>query len=177
AIRGERLLELADLVSLGQVGIEVALPRPHAAWVHRAVEGERRREGEPDGLRVHGGQGARQPQAHGADVRVRRLAERHPVTAKELPLGPELHVDLHADDDVPGHVVPPVGRTPGRSSRPASMLPSPDASRAASSTAPAATRAGSPHHGARIWPPTGSPPERPTGTERPGMPARLAVTV
>jgi hypothetical protein len=40
-IRGQRLFELADLVSLGKIRIEVVLTRPYAPLVHRAIDGER----------------------------------------------------------------------------------------------------------------------------------------
>ena len=39
---GQRTFELGDLVSLGEVGVEVVLPREDAPFVNRAPEAQRR---------------------------------------------------------------------------------------------------------------------------------------
>ncbi len=98
AVLGQGLVELRNLVALGQVGIEVVLARKDGALAHLAVDGQRGQRGELDGLGVEHRQSARQPQAHRADVGVGRRAEVIGATAEGLGGGEQLHVDLEADD-------------------------------------------------------------------------------
>lgn len=101
AVRGERPIELRDLVALGQVGVEVVLAGEHRLVVHRASQRERGAGGEGDGARVEHGQCARQAEAQRAGVRVRRFTERGRAAAEDLAAGLELAVDLEADDEFP----------------------------------------------------------------------------
>ena len=65
---GDGLVELRDLVALGQVGIEVIFAGEDGALTHLAVDGQRGQRGKLDGLLVEHRQGAGQAQANRADV-------------------------------------------------------------------------------------------------------------
>ena len=98
AVLGNGLVELRDLVALGQVGIEVVFARKDGALAHLAVEGERGERGKLDSLGIEHRQRARQPQAHRADVGVGRRAKMIGATAEGLGSGEQLHVDFESDD-------------------------------------------------------------------------------
>jgi hypothetical protein len=94
-----RDLKLADLVALGQVGVEVVLAREHALLGDVRTQ----REAEADGVRhrfaVHHRQRARQRQVHRASLRVRLSTEGRGRAAEDLALGGQLGVRLEADHD------------------------------------------------------------------------------
>ena len=69
-VGGERLVVLADLVRLGQVGIEVVLAVEDVARLHGAVERQRDARGVLDGALVDHGQRAGVREAHRAGVRL-----------------------------------------------------------------------------------------------------------
>ena len=98
AVGRERLVELRDLISLGQIGIEVILAREDRRRVHRAAERERRTHRQLDRALVEHGQRARQREAHRTGVRVRRRAEVRGAAAEDLRRRLELDVHLEADD-------------------------------------------------------------------------------
>ena len=98
AMLGQRLVELRNLIALGQVGIEVILAGEDGALAHLAVDGQRGQRGELDGLLIQHRQRAGQSQADRADVGVGRRAEMIGATAEGLGRGEQLHVDLEADD-------------------------------------------------------------------------------
>ena len=98
AVLGQRLVELRNLVALGQVGIEIILAGEDGALAHLAVDGQRSQRGKLDGLRVQHRQSAGQAQAHRADIGVGSRAELIGATAEGLGRGEQLHVDLEADD-------------------------------------------------------------------------------
>ena len=98
AVFGDGLVELRDLVALGQVGIEVVLAGEDGALAHFAVDGQRGQRGELDGLGVEHRQRAGQAQADRADVGVGRRAEMIGATAEGLGSGEQLHVDFESDD-------------------------------------------------------------------------------
>ena len=98
AVLGDRLVELRNLVALGQVGIEVVLAREDGALAHLAVERQRGQRGELDGLGVEHRQRAGQPEADRADVGVGRGAEVVGAAAEGLGGGQQLHVDFESDD-------------------------------------------------------------------------------
>ena len=102
-VLAERLVELADLVALGQVRIEVVLPREAARRPNRAPERERRLHRHADGFAVQHRQRPRQPQANGAHLRVRRGAEGSGAAAECLRSREELRVHLQADDRLVDH--------------------------------------------------------------------------
>src|SRR5690606_22968464 len=97
-VLAERQLVLADLVALRQVRIKVVLASEDAALVDRAAQGQRRAHTETYGLLVDRGQGARQAQANGAHVAVRRSPEVGRTPAEQLGASRELRVDLESDD-------------------------------------------------------------------------------
>ncbi len=99
------LVELGDLVALGEVGIEIVLAVERGAVADGAVEGEADADTEADGLLVHDRQGAGLAAAGGADGAVGRRGLRNGrATAKHLRGRLEAHVDLQADDrDVAVH--------------------------------------------------------------------------
>src|SRR5205814_5169436 len=97
----ERLLVLADLIALRQVGIEVVLAREDGVLRDLALEREPELDRVLDRLRVRHGQRARKREADGARARVlvRAVLER----AATEHLRPRLQVDvtIEADDGFP----------------------------------------------------------------------------
>ena len=98
AVLGDGLVELRDLVALGQVGIEVVLAGEDGALAHLAVDGQSGQRGELDGLGVEHRQGAGQAQADRADVGVGRRAEVIGAAAEGLGRGQQLDVNFESDD-------------------------------------------------------------------------------
>ena len=98
AVLGDGLVELRDLVALGQVGIEVVLAREDGALADLAVEGERGQRGELDGLGVEHGQRAGQAEADRADIGIGRGAEVVGAAAEGLGRGEQLDVHFEPDD-------------------------------------------------------------------------------
>ena len=98
AVLCDGLVELRDLVALGQVGIEVVLAREDGALAHLAVDGQGGQRGVLDGLGVEHRQRAGQAQADRADIRVGGRAEVVGATAKGLGRGEQLDVDFETND-------------------------------------------------------------------------------
>jgi len=92
-------LELADLVALGQVGVEVVLAREDAGRRDGRAQRQAELDGPFDGTPVHHRQGARQCQVDGAGLGVGLGAEGGRGPAENLRGGGELGVCLEADDD------------------------------------------------------------------------------
>src|SRR5947209_17065514 len=82
AMLRERLVVLRDLISLGQVRIEVVLAREDAALVDRTFQRKGRLYGELHGTAIEHGQRSRQSQTHRTDVRVGRYPELCRAAAK-----------------------------------------------------------------------------------------------
>jgi len=99
ALGRERLLELADLVALGQVRIKVVLAGEDAAFVNRAAERQRRSYGQLYRFTVDDRQRAGQTQTNRANVGVRRLPEVRAAAAEELRLRQQLRVDFQPNND------------------------------------------------------------------------------
>ena len=97
AARSDRLLELRDLVALGQVGVEVVLAREGRVRIEPAAEREREARREVDRLAIEHRQAARIAGAHRAGERVGLGAE--PVGAAAEDLGPRLEVDVDLEPD------------------------------------------------------------------------------
>ncbi len=148
AVEVDRQLELADLIVLRLVGVEVVLPGEHRP-LDRAVEGEAGPDRELHRRLVQHGQAPGKAERHCVHVRVRIVAELVGGGREELGLRQQLGVDLEADHDLP-----PVDRA--HRSRPSGAW--------ASSTAAARNIATSPSDGASSWTPTGQPVV--TDTER-----------
>ena len=98
AMLGERLIELRNLVALGQVGIEVVFAGKDGAFANLAIDSGCGQHGELDCALVEHRQRARQPEADRADVGVGRRAELRRTAAEGLGPGEQLHVDFEADD-------------------------------------------------------------------------------
>ena len=111
--RAERLVVLADLVRLRQVGIEVVLAVEDRPLGDLAVEREPELDRLLDRAPVRHGQRAGEGEADRADVRVRRVAVGVAAAAEHLRLRLQLHVDLEPDHRLPG-VVALIGGAPGR---------------------------------------------------------------
>ena len=92
------LVELRNLVALGQVGVEVVFAREDGALAHLAVECQGGQRGKLDGLGVEHRQCAGQAETNRADVGVGRGAEMIGAAAKGLGGGEQLHVDFESDD-------------------------------------------------------------------------------
>ena len=100
AVLGQRLVELADLVALGEIGIEVVFAGEDGGVVDPEVERLRGLDGEFDGLAVEHGQGSGHAQADRADVAVGLGAEDVGTAAEDLGLGEQLHVHFETDDSL-----------------------------------------------------------------------------
>ena len=94
-----RDLELADLVALGQVGIEVVLAREHAARRDGRAERQAELDGAFDCAPVHDRQRARQCQIDGAGLGIGLGAEGGRRAAEDFARGRQLRMRLEADDD------------------------------------------------------------------------------
>ena len=113
AAAAEGRFVLADLIALGQVGIEVVLASEDRAVRDRAAERLARLDRHLHHLAVERRQGPGQAQADRAHLRVRRRAEGGGAGAEDLALGQELGVDFESDDRLvigDGHVVRPPPR-------------------------------------------------------------------
>src|SRR5690606_32812836 len=192
ALERDRLVVLADLVILAEVGVEVVLPRKAARRRDRAAEREAQADRAQDGLAVDDGHRSGQAEVDGRDERVRLsavelLVGRVARGREHLRARVELDVHLEPDD---GLVLLERGvevherRSHQRASpfstgaRSSSGAPHSSTS-SASSAALTRYRRASSYAGARNWIPTGSPSSlaRPDGTEMPGTPARFAGIV
>ena len=97
------LRQLADLVALGQVGIEVVLAVEHVDAVERGADGETKFDGAFHRALVQYRQHARQRDVDRGGMGVGRGAEGGAAAGKDLGLGGELGVDLQPDDGLPLH--------------------------------------------------------------------------
>ncbi len=101
AAGADRQLVLADLIALGEIGIEVVLARPPAALGDAAAGGEAGTHRELDDPPIQHRQHAGHAEADGAGVMVGRRAELRRAAAEDLRFGQQLGVDLEADDGLP----------------------------------------------------------------------------
>src|SRR5436309_6411460 len=167
AALAQRPVVLGDLVVLGHVGIEVVLAREDALLAQPAAEREAELERSVDGGAVRARERPREPEANRADIGVGLVPERSWAVAEHLAPGVELDVALESDYRFVGHANSDSWR---RSNR--------DVSPFISIARPAASSVGSPSSGPRSCTARGSPDaESPTGTLKPGMPARFAPIV
>ena len=94
----ERLVVLRNLVSLGQIGIEIILAGKDRSFVDPAIQSHGGEHREFDSLAIQDGQGAGKSQADRADIGVGRIAEMRGAGAKDLGRGQELDVNFEPDD-------------------------------------------------------------------------------
>src|SRR5205823_4162943 len=142
----ERLVVLADLVRLRQVGVEVVLAVEDRALGDLALEREPELDALLDRAAVRNRQRPRKREADGAGLRVRCAAEAVLAAAEHLRARLQLHVDLEADDGLPVHV--------------RSRSGTPSNARLCSSAWPARKRVFSENCGPISCNPTGRPSER-----------------
>src|SRR5690606_25587728 len=160
AAETEGRVELADLVALREVRVEVVLAVEAAQGLHTPLEREGGTHRLHDRARVEHRQHAGQPGVDHGDAGVRLAAEGDRGVREQLRRDVELDVDLEADRRAEAG----------------------DAHRAAPSSActqrrAIARRARSRSGAAISCRPTGRPEAAPQGTEIAGMPARFAGTV
>ena len=98
-----RMFVLADLVALGQVGVEVVLAGEDRARGDLGVNGRAEAHRQPHRRLVEDRQHPRQAQVDGAGLGVGCGAEGGGGAGEDLGLGGELGVDLQPDDGFPWH--------------------------------------------------------------------------
>ena len=101
ALADDRLLVLADLIALRQVGIEIVLPVEHRLQIDLGLEPEPRAHRLPHAFGIDHRQHAGHRGIDQRHVRVRRAAELGRGAGEQLGIGGDLGMDLHADDDFP----------------------------------------------------------------------------
>ncbi len=101
ALAHHRLLVLADLIALRQVGIEIILAVEHRFQIDRRLQPEPRADRLLDAFFVDHRQHARHGGIDQRDVAVGRAAEFGRGAGEQLRLGGDLRVHLHADDHFP----------------------------------------------------------------------------
>ncbi len=116
-------LELADLVALGQVGVEVVLAREHRARRDVGLHGQAELHGHAHGRFVEHGKRTGIAQVDDAGLGVGRRAITRRGTGKDLAAGGELGVDFQPDHDFPFHCAIPqkCGPISGESGRMAAV--------------------------------------------------------
>ena len=97
AAQGDGLIELGDLVALGEIRIEVILAGEDGLRLDFAVEGKPAAYGEFNGVAAENRQRAREAEAHGADVGVRSVTGFDGAGAEDLGARGELDVDFQPD--------------------------------------------------------------------------------
>ena len=103
ATEDDRQLELADLVALGQVRVEVVLAVENGMIRDRGVDGEAEADGLLNGAVVEHRQAAGKSQVNVAGVDVGLVAEVAGGAGKNLGTGRELNVRLKTDHNFPLH--------------------------------------------------------------------------
>ncbi len=101
AARNDRVLVLADLIALGQVGVKIVLPVKARIVVHLPVDAEPGLHRLLDATLVQHRQHARKGRVNQADMAVRLLAERGRRAGKQLGVGDDLRVHLEPDHHLP----------------------------------------------------------------------------
>jgi hypothetical protein len=94
-----RNFKLADLVALGQVGVEIVFAGKNAHGRNVGAEGQSQFDSALDSLAVHHRQRARQRQVHGAGLGVGLGTKGGGRAAEDLALRGQLGVGFKADDD------------------------------------------------------------------------------
>ena|SRR5689334_8887842 len=97
SVLSDGLVVLGNLVSLGQVGIEVVFAGEDRGLADLAIQRHGCTNRVLDGLSIQNRKRSRQSQAHRADVRIRRRAKLRRASAKRLRDGEQLDVYFQAD--------------------------------------------------------------------------------
>ena len=98
----DRMLILADLIALRQIGVEIVLPVEAADGVDARVQPEAGSHGLGDAFAVNDRQHAGEAGIDEADLTVRLRAECGGGAAEQLGVADDLGVDFKADDHLPG---------------------------------------------------------------------------
>lgn len=99
-----RVAVLANLIALGQIGIEIVLTVKNGAERYLAVEGEGRADDMLDRLAVEDREGPREAEADRTAPRIGFAAKRILTPTEHLRAGQELSVTLHPNrDDILRH--------------------------------------------------------------------------
>ena len=101
ALADDRVLVLADLIALRQIGIEIVLAVEHRAMIDLRLEAEAGADRLRDAFLVDHRQHARHGRVDQRDLAVGLAAEFGRGAGEQLGLAGDLGVDLHADDDFP----------------------------------------------------------------------------
>ena len=96
--RRERPVVLRDLIPLGQIGIEVVLPREDRLGMDAAAQGQGGARRELHGAAVQDGQRTGKPETHGTERGIGLGAEPGGAAAENLGGGQQLRVNLQADN-------------------------------------------------------------------------------
>lgn len=107
ALADNRQLHLADLVTLGQVRVEVVLAGEHVVLADLGVDRQAEHAGHAHGFFVQHRQHAGHAQVDQAGLGVRLGAKGGGATGENLRLGGELGMNLQPDNNFPLHVCIP----------------------------------------------------------------------
>src|SRR6201746_1596312 len=175
ALADDRVLVLADLIALRQIGVEVVLAVEDAGQVDLRLQAEAGAHRLLDAFGVDDRQHAGHAGVDEADLAVGLGAERGRGAGEQFGFGEYLGMDLHADDDLPiaggaldGLAHDALHHWVGLAVKPDAVSMARAARRmvASSNALPISCR------------PSGRPLSvRPAGTAMPGRPARFTVTV
>src|SRR3954464_15701782 len=88
---------LRDLVSFGEIGIEIILARENGGGMDTALERERGTDGQFDDVLVEDRKGTRKTETDWTDVRVRRSAKVRGTATKGLGSREQLYVHLETN--------------------------------------------------------------------------------
>ena len=97
----DRVVKLADLVALRQIGIEVVLAIEPAVFVDLRLDRHAGAHRLADAFAIGHGQHARHRRIDKADLRVRLGTEFGTRAAEQLGVGSDLRMDFEADHDLP----------------------------------------------------------------------------
>jgi len=103
AMLDHRQLELADLVALGQIGIEVVFARKDRFAIDVGADGQTKTNGFLHGGLVHHRQGARHGDIDHGGLRIGFSAKSRARRRENLGISRKLGVDLQPDHDFPLH--------------------------------------------------------------------------
>src|SRR5215203_2712632 len=95
---GERLIELRDLISLGEIRIEIVFPREDRDWMNIATKCDCSARCKLDCLFIENRQRTRKRETDRTGVRIGSRAEISRASAERLALGFQLNVHLESDD-------------------------------------------------------------------------------
>ena len=103
ATHDDGVFELADLVTLGQIRVEIVLTGKDGVLIDLGANGQAKADGAANGFAIHHGQHTRHGQVDQAGLHIRLGAEGGGCPRKDFRLGGELGMRFDADDNFPGH--------------------------------------------------------------------------